>query len=243
MAREYPLTFYNLDNNRDPDRVAKEIRALLEPRPAILGMCEATGYGNLPGVEDYQLIRDRSKPGRDNVAAYVKLNLELSAVKWLDLTETWTKTESPGTHWPRSILEFRAGRLMVWVHHQPPKGTDNTKRAQQEGIAKLTARMAPWTRDDWDERTQEDKQQAKAQARLVLWDANRLASETGPGPGQLAANIDGWNAGQKIDLATYRGGEAKGHEGVNYPSQVSGVELKSDHGHAYQCRLLLSDAT
>ena len=242
MARTYPLRFYNVDNNRDPQQVATELRALLDARPAVLGLCETTGL-DLPGVDDYRVLRDRSKPGRDNLAAYVKDNLEVSAVKWLDCEETWTKTApgASGQHWPRSILEFRAGRLMVWVAHQPPKGTDNTKPAQQEGIDKLTARMAPWTRDDWDERSDADKAKAKDQARIVLWDANRTCNESGPGPTMLASRIGGWPCGQKIDQATWRGNEAKDGKNPAYPSQVAGVQLRSDHGHAFTMDFVLVD--
>ena len=242
MSRTYPLSFYNLDNNRPNDQMAKEVRALLEWRPAVLGVCEANGY-DLPGVEDYRLIRDTSKPGRANLAAWVKTNLEVSDVKWLDCEETWTKTNpgATGQHWPRSILELRAGRLKVWVAHQPPKGTDNVKASQQEGIDKLTARMAPWTRDDWEGKSEEEKQDQKRQARVILWDANRGPNEDGPGPKQLCNRMDGWSCGSKIDLASWRGGEVEAARDPAYPSSAAGVQLKSDHGHAFTCELVLAD--
>ena len=78
------------------------------------------------------MIRDRSKPGRENVTAYVHDGLEVSDVQWHDLDVTWSNTQRPGTHWPRSILEFRAGPLRVFVAHAPPKGTDNVTASQKE---------------------------------------------------------------------------------------------------------------
>lgn len=241
MAREYPLTFYNVDNGRDPGQVAKEVRALLDPRPAILGLCETDM--DLPGVEDYRLLRDRSRPGRQNIAAYVKDNLEVSDLKWLDLTETWSRTnpQASGQHWPRSILEFRAGRLMVWVAHAPPKGTDNVAASQREHADKLVARMAPWTRDDWADRTSADKAAAKDQARVILWDANRKPGEGDHGPDSVGRSCDASHAGKKIDLSTYRGGEVKGMARAEYFSSIGGVPLKSDHGHAFRFDLLLYD--
>lgn len=242
MAREYPLAFYNLDNNRAQDQMAKEVKALLADRPAILGLCEALGY-DLPAAEDYRLVRDTSTKSRANIAAYVKTNLEFSDKQWHDLKETWSRTNpgATGQHEPRSILEFRAGRLKVWIAHQAPKGTDNTQAAQKEGIDKLTARMAPWTRDDWEDKTQEEKSEAKAQARFVLWDANRKPNEDGPGPFSLSANIDGFIAGVQIDNAVYRGGEVKAAKDSRYAHTVNGVELCSDHHDAFLFTLVLLD--
>lgn len=233
MSRVFPLAFYNLRVGRPAGEVEAEVRAILNTwRPAVLGLCEATGY-TLPGVEDFVRIRDTTTKSRANVAAYVKASLTLDKVQWHDLAETWTRTAegATGQHEPRSLVEFRAGPLQVLVHHQPPKGTDNTKPAQQEGIDKLTARMAPWTRDDWDDRTEEDKADAKAQPRVVLWDANRRPGENGPGPDTLAHNIDGWTVGNKIDGAVIRKGTARE---VLYPGWAGDTELCSDHGCAFR---------
>jgi len=243
MARDYSLAFYNLDNNRDPAQVTNELRGILTGwRPAVLGVCEAS-Y-DLPGVDGWRLPgRDRSRPGRENVAAYVKNNLEVTDVKWHDCHETWTRTNpgASGQHPPRSILEFRAGRLHVWIAHQPPKWTDNTQNAQMEGIDKLEARMAPWTREDWSERTQNEQDEAYEQARVVLWDANRNRNEQGPGPGMLQQRIAGWTAGGRIDCATWRGGDCKGADSIAYPTTADGVPLKSDHGSAFRFTLSLFD--
>jgi hypothetical protein len=241
MAREFPLAFYNVQVNRDPNRVDKEIRALLARRPAVLGLCETIGY-DLPCPDDYRVIRDRSNKSRANIAAYVKQNLDLSDKKWHDLKETWSRTETTGTHEPRSILEFRAGRLMVWVAHQPPKGTDNTQAAQMEGIDKLTARMAPWTREDWDDRTEADKAAAKDQARVVLWDSNRGPNEDGPGPEMLCNRIDGESIGAQIDNAVGRGGSVKCGKDARYLHSVDGVEMKSDHYDAFLFTAVLYDS-
>jgi hypothetical protein len=234
VTRVLPLTFYNLDNNRPNDQMAREVRALLTgPRPAVLGVCEAVGY-NLPGVEGWRVYRDTSTKSRANIAAYVKNNLEVTGVQWHDLAETWSRTEHPGTHEPRSILELRAGPLQVLVHHQPPKGTDNTHDAQQEGIDKLEARMAPWTRDDWSTRPQADKDDARAQPRVVLWDANRKPGEEGPGPTMLAGRIDGVTVGHRIDGAVIRSGRATS---IAYPERVDGCELCSDHECAFTFKI------
>lgn len=236
------MVFYNLDNNRDPYQCEKEIRAILnDAHPAVLGLCETINYPNLPGVEGYKKIRDRSKPGRDNLTAYVKSNLEVSNVQWWDLKEQWTRPKDPpNQHWPRSILEFDCDRLCVWVAHQPPKGTDNTHDAQMEGIDKLENRMAPWKKEGY-EGTPEDKERAKNRARVLLWDANRKPEEDGPGPTMLSHRIGdpATVVGQKIDGAVYRGDEIVGHNSKQYVGKYGGVDLKSDHGTAFQFWLCL----
>lgn len=236
MARTYPLKFYNVDNSRDPAQVAKEIRALLDGGPAVLGLCETNV--DLPDVEGYRMIRDRSKPGRENVTAYVHDGLDVSGVSWLDLAQTWSNTQRPGTHWPRSILEFVAGPLRVFVAHAPPKGTDNVERSQGEHVDKLAKRLTPWKYDGWTG----DEGAAKASARVVLWDANRKPGEGDNGPDTLVRRCGAGNAGARIDLATWRGGDVKSCGDVSYPTSVQGVALKSDHGHAFKCTLKLYDA-
>lgn len=235
MSEAFPLKFYNVDNSRDPGQVAKEIRALLDGGPAVLGLCETNV--DLPDVDGYRMIRDRSRAGRENVTAYVDGELDVSDVRWHDLSQTWSNTQRPGTHWPRSILEFRAGRLRVFVAHAPPKGTDNVERSQGEHVDKLAHRLTPWKYEGWSG----DEQAAKASARVVLWDANRKPGEGDNGPDTLARKSGTYNAGAKIDLATYRGGDVKSCGNVSYFSSVAGVELKSDHGHAFRCELVLVD--
>jgi hypothetical protein len=229
------LTFYNLDNNRPKEQTDKEIRALLDPRPAVLGLCETNV--DLPDVTDYRKIRDRPKPGRENVSAYVKTNLDVSDIEWWDLKQTWSNTQRPGTHWPRSILEFRAGRLKVLVAHAPPKGTDNVERSQGEHADKIAARLAPWKSDNFNG----DEDEARAQARVVLWDANRKVGEGDNGPDTLKRESGATNTGAKIDLATWRGSEVEGARDAAYFSSVAGVALKSDHGHAFRFVLVLAD--
>jgi len=217
---------YNLRVGRSGTQVTKEVRALLDSRPVFLGLCEATGY-DLPGVEGYRLTRDTSTKSRANVAVYVAVDLARK-VTWHDCSETWTRTEHPGTHEPRSWIEVRVGGCQFLNGHQPPKGTDNTTKAQQEGIDLVDARMAPWHRDDWQGKTDEEKADAKACPRLALADWNRGPSESGPGPKALTDQIDGWVGGKHIDLAVCRGKEVWLREAV-YKDTVAGVPLLSDH--------------
>lgn len=235
MSKTYSLAFYNLRVGRPAGQVEKEIRAILnEWRPAILGLCEALGY-DLPGVQDYVKIRDASSKSRENIAAYVKASLDgPDKIQWHDMEETWSRTERPGTHEARSWLEFRAGKLQALIGHQPPKGTDNTKAAQSEGIELCKKRMAPWTRADWSERSEEDKADAKAQARIALADWNRKPGEEGPGPTQLAEKIGGYTIGKKIDGAVARQAELVSS---SYPEWAGSVDLCSDHLCAFSCKV------
>jgi hypothetical protein len=112
------------------------------------------------------------------------------------------------------------------VHHQPPKQCDNAQAAQQEGIDSLVARMKPGP-DANDHNTQ--------RARVCVADFNKRKGDPAPGPDQLAKQIGGKNAANKIDSVVMRG-QAKVTD-VSYPSKVGGVALKSDHGHALRFKL------
>lgn len=218
--------FYNCRVSRPQTVVAREVAALLRYRPTILGLCEATGY-DLPRVPGFRLTRDTSTASRANIAAYVAVGLARKEI-WHDLTETWSRTQHHGTHEPRSWLEVRVGACQFMVGHQPPQGTDNTRAAQQEGITLCDNRMAPWHRDDWDDRPDQVKADAKACPRIALADWNRRPTEGGPGPEKLAAQLDGSVAGRFIDAAVYRGRDLHLRD-VDYQDTCAGVPMKTDH--------------
>lgn len=224
--------FYNLRVGRSPAQVRRELQAMIDTGPAIIGLCEGVGY-SLPRFKGYRLIRDRSTRSRANVAAYVRREA-VSNVRWHDMHQTWGRTEHPGVHEARSWLEFRYFGVQVLVGHQPPKFTNNTIRSQQEGIDFLVGRMAPWTRKDWADRTQTEREHAKERPRLVIMDANRHPKEEGPGPHMLAQKIDGQVVGTNIDLGVARGLSISG---TDYVRAVGGVDLKSDHEEALRFKI------
>lgn len=221
------VVFYNLDNNRDPAQVAKEIRGILDTGPALLGLCEAVGY-DLPNRDGYHKVRDRSTKSRANVAAYVRTSMFGGGVKWHDLTETWSRTNAgaSGKHEARSFPTFKLGTMQAIVHHQPPQQCDNAQAAQQEGIDALAKVMKPG---------QDANDHQRHRPRVVVADFNRRKGESGPGPTPLANQISGRVVGGKIDAAVCRGDYAAGS--VSYPSKMGGVAFKSDHGHALRFTL------
>jgi hypothetical protein len=230
------FVFYNVDNNRDPQQVNKELKALLNTdeqdhtkRPAVLGLCETTGL-DLPDIGGYKKVRDRSTKSRANIAAYVRNDLFNGHVQWVDLTFTWPKTQGSGMHEPRSYVFFEVGQMQTLVYHAPPKNAKNSKKGQQQGIDSLTGKMNPKP-DANDHQTEK--------GRWALGDWNRRKSERGPGPTQLGNKIDGKVYGGKIDALVKRG---KGKvTNVEYVTAVDGVKLKSDHGHAYRCMVEADD--
>jgi hypothetical protein len=225
MSTTLVAKFLNLgpDNPHPGD----DIRALLVSGPHGLGLCEAIGY-DLPKVDGYTLHRDRSTESRANIAAYTRSDTLVINAQWHDLKETWTRTKHPGTHPPRSWFEVRLDGIQLLVGHQPPKGTDNTHDAQLEGIDLCTRRMAPWLRDDWPDKTPEEKADAKDCPRVALADWNRGPHESGPGPEMLCDRIDGWTAGGHIDLAVMRGNDAVLRDAY-YVDDPQGQELGTDH--------------
>lgn len=229
------LWLYNLatPDERRTDKphqeVAAEIRAILATGPNGLALNEAIGW-HLPRVHGYDLVHDRSRPGRANIALYLRTDRKLGRPWWTDLRQTWSRTKHPGQHPPRSILSRRYGALQVTVAHQPPRYTDNVIPAQREGIDALVRIMAPWTRHTWLIRPTTSRRRQRARARIVLMDANRspLASPREPGPAQLARRIGGTVLARGIDCAVIR--NVKGHSA--YTTAVNGVHLHSDHRHA-----------
>lgn len=214
---------YNLAPGRDA-RALEEVDAILDTNPAVVVFTEAIGY-QLPDRKHHQLVRDRSKPGRANIAMYVHNDLPVTRVNWVDLHQTWARTQHPGTHDPRSFLDVRAGRLQLIGAHQPPKGTSNVVRSQQEGVDTLVDLMTPWRRKGWDG----DAAAARVKPRAVLMDANRRADEAGPGPAEVARRIGGETVAPGIDTAVVRGGHVSD---VRQVRKVAGLELQSDHDHA-----------
>lgn len=227
---KWTVWFYNLRVGRNQDQVDREIHALLAKRPEVLGLCEAVGY-DFPRVHGYRLIRDRSAESRANIAAYVRSDLTVRKERWLDLKQTWNRTDHPGKHPPRSILVMLVDGVQVLVVHVPPRGTSNVVPAQQECIDALTAAMAPWRGlKVW-------HQFAKLRPRIAIGDFNRRAVESGPSPRTLADRIGGAVAnGRRIDTAVVRRVDV---DGVAYPHKVDGVVLESDHNHALCLNLLL----
>lgn len=106
LARRRVVWLYNIRVGRDGRQVAREVEAMLNARGTFLVLLtEASGY-NLPRVASHWLIRDRDKPERANLAAYVKRG-HLADETFVDLEKTWKATERAGQHDPRAILAAR----------------------------------------------------------------------------------------------------------------------------------------
>lgn len=114
FRRPVYLWWYNLRVGRPEQEVAAELNAILSTRRTLgLFMCEAVGY-DLPDSLRFGLVRDRGTEARANLAAYVRIG-HLEGHTWHDLRGRWRRTEHPGQHAPRAILEVeiawrRAGR-------------------------------------------------------------------------------------------------------------------------------------
>ena len=222
---------YNLDNFRPDRQVQVELEAIARTwRPKRIVIVEAIG-NHLPELPGYWLLWDRSRPGRENLAAYVRKvpGRRRPRFRYQDLEETWTRTERPGTHWPRSIL-IVGGIVQLVVWHAPPKGTDNVRASQQEGNDALVPIVAPWLRPGRRFRTRLARKAAELRPRILAGDFNRTPVEDGPGPGELIRKAGLKLAGAGIDLLLYRGGIWA--TSWTYVTHAGDVELRSDHKRA-----------
>lgn len=235
MNRLLHLRFYNCappSPERGSTRLARELEAIVDDKPVLVGLAETIGY-SLPELRGYTKIRDTSTPGRANVAVYLRTDHQASRVTWFDMHQTWPRTDHPGTHPARAWVELRFdGGVQALVGHQGPKlppragGAETTRRVQQEGIAFLTRRLAPWLRDDWPARSEKQKARSLHRPRIVLADWNRGPLEDGPGQRDLARTINAVAVGTHIDGAVVRGATVTG---AHYANVFEGVRLGTDH--------------
>lgn len=220
------IRFYNLESWRRRDTLP-EIRALLEDRPLVLGLCECLG-NRLPDVHGYRIVDDRTNRSRANVAAYVRDDVPLERIEWLDLEGTWPRTEGPGIHEARSFLLLTLGRARLVIWHQAPKGAANSWTLQLEGLNRVVRVLAPWRRKAWRKAAGRTRVAlAKLRPRLVIGDGNRRKGESGPGPDMLAAQLDGTVHGPWVDALT-TGGQVTVTDSRKLP-RVDGQPLDSDH--------------
>lgn len=229
---KFPVWYYNLEVSRNAEQVARELRAILSIKPAVLGVCEAVGY-RLPAFPGYRLVRDISRPGRANVAAYVATAYPIRHIRWTDLEQTWERPKHPGIHPARSVLTMLVAGVQVTVHHQPPRFTNNEIRSQEEGNDALIEIMAPWTRATWNAKTQAQREHGRQRPRLTVEDANRTARDGGPSPAVVARAVKGRVTPEtRIDCAITTGQIKVDNWAI--VGIVAGVRLQSDHKHALQ---------
>lgn len=226
--RRHAVTvFYNLDNNRPDEVVARELHAIAATGPTEIALVETIG-NTLPRLRGYRLLADTTTRSRANVAVYVAEDFtRLRGPDWHDRRCTWDRTEGPGRHEPRSDLEYRLGRTQRLIAHQPPRAAGHAARA--EGIDVLGDALTPWRR-----RKGLRGRLERARPRLLTWDANARAGEPGPGPDQLA-RLTGTRVilGRLIDQALGRRIRVHSARPVG---RFGRVRLTSDHGHAIRIR-------
>lgn len=205
---------YNLRVGRRQKQVDGEIRAMLKRKPMYLALCEAITY-DLPEVEGYSLMHDRSTKSRGNLARYVRDDVApRHDGEWVDLTVEWKRTDHPGMHEPRSIYHevLRNGVRMVVTHApQKPNRKTDTRPARAEWVSAMKNLAARWRRPF-----------------ILIGDWNGTGAEETSAT-VIAESLKGTVVGTRIDAAVVKGLYPTA---ATYPQQVGGVALLSDHKHA-----------
>lgn len=219
------------------DAVLGGLRREYHPRAIVMAETIGRRFQPLPG---YLQVRDVSRPGRANLTVFVREDCERHRVRWVDLSETWTRwKDKDRQHPPRSIVAIGLGTVQLVGAHQPPEGTDNTYAAQVEGIDALSLMMAPWKWRTLPVGSEDAATLMRARPRLLLWDPNHAPDEWGPGPKYLAHRISpAWYHGGKTDGAVNRGDITVLSDGM--VDHAGGVAIPTDdHRGAYllNCRL------
>ncbi len=211
--KRFGFAFENLGPTPRRDEINDELLALANvtsrdhdrPIPKGVGVAEAIGK-RLPVLPRHDMLRDTRRPGRANVALYVRADLAHDH-EWIDLDETWPRTEHPGTHPPRSILVAQVEDWRVIVAHAPPLG-----RRTGDARAEWLAAMVDAILDTPDDRTPV----------LALTDPNGLGPALLLGPGMVTGGTPVEAAhGRRVILD-----HAQAVESVN------GVRMRTDHGRA-----------
>lgn len=215
------VVFYNLDNARDPKRVAQEWDELLSITPAVAGFCEGFGYA-FDRRPEYRVLHGsrltelERTPGNLNVGAYVHHSLDVVSWGYMAHQETWERPDRPGVrHWPRetlhAVLEDVDGRrLQLVVGHRPPntrlKDTGPAQEEWDKDLGRLLRRGRPDRR------------------RLCLADFQEV-------PVQLAVDVGGQLLGHRIDNGIVVNVDVGR---VVYVTKVDaqGPVLRSDHKRA-----------
>lgn len=212
------LFVVNADNYRHPaEEVGLELATIAAAfRPAVIGVVE--GLGNkLPEIPGYQRLRDVTSKPRENVAAYVRDDLAVSHVAWLDMDHGWPRTEGPGEHEPRSILTFRiGGRVRVLVAHDPDPRAKGPAREEHRHTLRHLAR------------------------RYRLWPVLILEDSNGNAPWLLRQVPSLRRFGEKVDTVLARGAR-RGHARYlsTFPrtDRRGSLEFRGDHGHVLRVGL------
>ncbi len=211
--KRFPFAFENLGPTPRPDEISDELHALANVTsrdrdrrtPKGIGVAEAIAK-RLPTLPRHDLIRDTSRPGRANLALYVLARLAHDH-EWVDLHETWPRTERPGTHPPRSLLVAQVEDWRVIVGHAPPLA-----RGTADARAEWLAAMVEAILDTPDDRTPV----------LALTDPNGLGPRLLLGPGMVTGGspVEAVH-GRRVILDHAQTVEA-----------VNGVRMRTDHGRA-----------
>ena len=220
---------YNCDNHRNPKQVEKEIRAILANADELY-LSEA--YYRLPHVPGFDLFHDTSNRSRENIAAYIRTSYGAKLEYWIDLKETWGRTNdgASGQHEPRSYPVFSLGRMLSIPVHQPPNFTDNTADAQHEGLMALIRALKPKKGGPF------RRLFTKLRPVQAVGDFNSTKGDRNSEVAALAAAIHGEVVGIKIDCAVVANMEVSGVQYVQTVPDANGnfVKLESDHGHAFR---------
>lgn len=225
------LVFYNAGppSKTRPGSASRDLGGLLrEYRPRAAIACEVIG-DKLQPHPGYTMVRDTSRAGRANMAAYVREDCELRRTWWIDHSTRWHRTEHhrDQLHPARSTMVLGVGQLQLLGAHNVPLGTDATHEGQLELIHALELIMAPWRRPRIRDAAPElSVQLMRERPRALLWDDNAPTGSTGLGGDYLAPRIGGQRHGDAVDSLVERQLRV---DRVEYVTHAGGVELATDH--------------
>lgn len=172
----------NVDNNRDPKQIARELGGLAAMRVLVIFAVETIGSGVMPELVGYVKYDDRTNDGRKNICMWVRSDVPSYLVRWIDHGETFPRKDRRDSHPARATAAVMVGEILCAVGHAPPNWPGAAK-ARTEWLNVMSGLIAPWLRAGWKDRRLRTRVRVKARRGLVGVDHNglgpRLAATTG----------------------------------------------------------------
>ena len=166
----------NVDNNRDPKQIARELGGLAAMRVLIIFAVETIGSGVMPELVGYVKYDDRTNDGRKNIAMWVRSDVPSYLIRWIDHAEKFPRKDRRDNHPARATVAVMAGDIFCATSHAPPDWA-GAKNARQEWLNIVRGLIAPWLRTGWKNRRPVTRIRIKARRALFGADHNGLGAQ------------------------------------------------------------------
>lgn len=163
----------NVDNNRDPKQIARELGGLAAMRVLVIFAVETIGSGVMPELVGYVKYDDRTNDGRKNICMWVRSDVPSYLIRWIDHSEKFPRKDRRENHPARASVAVMVGEILCATSHAPPDWRGAAK-ARTEWLNVVGGLIAPWLRSGWNDRRLTNRIRVKGRRGLLGADHNGL---------------------------------------------------------------------